>query len=128
MLPVQLGCVRARQGRGVDGAYQRLAVVFVQAGQQLGLGHGAQALGYARQRLCVAAQRAAEHGVKAQAAFAPVGAQALGLLPAARAQLVVVGSAKRGLAVAHEVEGSHAADFDKTGRWHLSCVRQQLSI
>jgi hypothetical protein len=50
------------------------------------------------------------------------------LLLAARAQAVVVIRAKRGLAVAHEVEGSHAGDFDKNGRWRLSCGRQKLLI
>ena len=54
-------------------------------------------------------------------------AQAQRLLPAQRAELVVVGSAQRGLAVAHEVEGSHDQDFDEIGLQRLSRVRQVLS-
>ena len=40
-------------------------------------------------------------------------AQSHRLLAAQRAELVVVFRAKRGLAVAHKVEGSHAADCDQ---------------
>ena len=43
------------------------------------------------------------------------------------AELVVVGRAKRGLAVAHEVEGSHAGDCRKFCAWRLSPARRMLS-
>ena len=72
------------------------------------------------QGLRVAAQRAGEHGIEAQAMGAEPRAQALALLPAERAQLVVVGRAERGLAVAHEVEASH-------DRRHCAGIRRAVA-
>ncbi|MNT68808.1 hypothetical protein D3C72_2070700 [compost metagenome] len=109
MRAVALGSVGRAQGLGVDGTDQRMAVVFVQARQLQHFGRDLQAFGNALQRLRVAAQRAGDDRVKLHAPSAPVFAQPHPLLSAARTQLVVVCSAKRGLAVAHEVEGSHAA-------------------
>ena len=59
----------------------------------------------------LAAQGAGHHRVKRHAPPAPVLAQAHRLLMSARAEHVVIISAKRGLAVAHEVEGSHGGGF-----------------
>src|SRR3990167_1788166 len=110
MVAVQLGGVRLLQRLGVDGADQRVAVVLVQARQGEGFGQARQALGDAFKRLHMAAQRAQQHGVEALAAFAPVFAQAHRLLAAQGAELVVVVRAKRGLAMAHKVKGSHGRD------------------
>ena len=58
----------------------------------------------------MAAQAAAQHGVERHAAFGEPAAQCLALAHAERAELVVVGSTETGLAVAHEVQGSHGGD------------------
>ena len=96
-----------RNRSGVHRAHQRLAVELVQARQRNRLVPHLQAFLDAGQRLRMAAQRAGEHGVEAHALAAQPGAQAPALLSAQRAQLVVVGCAQGGLAMAHEVKGSH---------------------
>ena len=55
----------------------------------------------------MALERAGEHGVEALAALGPVAAQPFGLPMAEVAELVVVVGAKRRLAMAYEVKGSH---------------------
>jgi hypothetical protein len=59
------------------------------------------------ERLRVPAQRAAQHRVEAHAVAGEPCAQAFALARAEGAELVIVGRAERGLAVAHEVERSH---------------------
>ena len=108
--PVPLGRVGLAQGLRVDGGDQRMAVVLVEAGPARDLRQGLQALGNAVQCFGVATQGARHHGIKRQSARAPVLAQAHGLLPPAGAEHVIVIRAKRGLAVAHKIEGSHGAD------------------
>ncbi|MOA08728.1 hypothetical protein D3C78_1285190 [compost metagenome] len=111
MLAEQLGRFGLGQRLRVDGGEQRLAVVFVEAGQGGDRRtQPLQACGNAFQGLGVAAQAAGQHGIEGQPTLAPVFTQALGLLAAARAELVVIVGAKRGLAVAHKVEGSHGRD------------------
>ncbi len=62
----------------------------------------------ARQRLLVPAQGAGDQAVEVDALLREVFAQADALLVAEVAELVVVVGAEGGLAVPHEVEGSHA--------------------
>ena len=109
--PVALGRVGRAQGLGVNGRDQCVAVVFIQARPAGHFGHRLQALGNALQGFGVAAQGAGHHRVKRHAPPAPVLAQAHRLLMSARAEHVVIISAKRGLAVAHEVEGSPGGGF-----------------
>ena len=93
---------------GVDGADHGFAVVFVEAWPDQGLQIQAGTLANAFPRLGMAAQAAHEHGVEALPPVGPVAPQPLGLALAQLAELIVVGGAKRGLAMAHEVEVSHA--------------------
>src|SRR3990167_7117348 len=93
----------------MDGADHRMAVVLVQTGQAQRLGIRCQRRRHGLLALDLSGQRASDHRIEAPALGRQVLTQALALLLAQRAQLVVVVAAERGLAVAHEVEGSHAA-------------------
>lgn len=95
----------------MDGANERQAVVFVQARHLQRLGGDLQAFGNAFKRLRVAPQRSGKDGVKCLALCAPVFAQPHRLLTPPRAELVVIVGTKRGLAVAHKVEGSHGGNL-----------------
>jgi hypothetical protein len=86
-----------------------MAVVLVEAGPEHGLQVEGGALGDAVPGLGVAPQRAGQHGVEGQPFAAQVFAEPHALAPPERAQLVIVVRAKRGLAMAHKVEGSHGA-------------------
>jgi hypothetical protein len=101
---------------GPQRAHQRLAFVFVQAGQHPRLGQRAVAVGEGGERLRVAPQRAAQHRFEDHAAFGEPGTERLALARPEFAELVVVGGAERGLTVAHEVEHSHGARFSRAGR------------
>mmetsp|Transcript_10016 Transcript_10016/g.40723 ORF Transcript_10016/g.40723 Transcript_10016/m.40723 type:complete len:234 (-) Transcript_10016:989-1690(-) len=116
----RLGIARRRQWPGVDGAHHRLAVVLVQARQRGGRQVLAIALDQSRQRLRMPAQRADEHRVEALPPRLPVGAEVAALRMAGGAELVVVGRAKAGLAVADKVEASHAAHDARPARRRLS--------
>src|SRR6218665_1138891 len=109
-------------GGGVDGPSRRPAVVLVEPWPDQGLGNLAQAFGDAGQGLRMALQRTGQHGIEALTARTPVLAELHALLMAQRAQLVIVGGAERGLAVANEVESAHGAIIaTKPGKSCRSC-------
>ena len=121
VLAVQLGRVGLGQWRGVHGADQGVAVVLVQPRPRC-VRRGGQpgASGNAVPGLTLTTQGAGQHRVQAQGvAVAPtqVFAQPHALALAERAELVIVVGAKAGLAVAHEVKGSHGGDCGARTPW-----------
>ncbi len=109
MVAVHLGRGGLFQLVRMDGRDDGLAVVFVQAGPLERFGFQLHAFGDALPGFGVAAQRAGDDGVERHALAGEILPEAQALPVAEIAQAVVVFSAERGLAVADEVEVSHAA-------------------
>jgi hypothetical protein len=125
VVPVQLGRVGFFQRQRVHGCDHGMAVVLVEAGPLQGFEIQPHAFANTFPGLCVAAQRAGQHGVQRQTLARQVLAQAHALAPAELAELVIVVCAKRGLAVAHKVKGSHGPHGERAGRAALSPVRRE---
>jgi len=122
------GVMGGGQRAAVHRAHQRLAVVFVESGHRqrvvvLALQPGLDA----GQRLALAPERTGDHGIEDDARGCKPLPEALALALSERAQLVVVGSAERGLAVADEVERAHGLDCAGQGA-AASSPRQRCTI